>query len=128
MTARAEFLALFRPALEAAAEGVTLLDYARLIDPPDRATIMVRFDGLDPSKAATDLVDHKFALIVLSQYGAEGPADDELEDLTVTVVDLVEQLPAAVTWQRAERATFADSKIPAVEVGITVTARKVRTP
>lgn len=121
-TARNQVVALLAGVLPA---DITVLPYARQIDPPSRPTVMVRVDEVRPSPHANGFRDYGFALVLVSHLTAAGPADDELDGLLEDVLYALEQdaIPNGVVVGTATRATYAETS-PAYEVALTVTITK----
>lgn len=105
--------------------GVTVIKYAREIDPPAKPTVLIRVDSIKPSKHAQGLWDYGFALICIASKSGAGPADDELDDLTEDVLLAMEDdsIPNGVIWSEATRVTYAE-QYPAYQVDLTVTISK----
>ncbi len=122
MTARTEVVALLLATLP---PDITILPYAREIDPPAQPTVMVRIDEVRPSPAGFGLQNYEFALVLIAAKTAPGPADDELDVLLDDVLHALGKpaIPVGVTWTSAKRATYNDTH-PAYEVAISVTAVK----
>lgn len=126
-TARNQLVALLAPLEEA---GAHLLPYARQIDPPDRATVMVRLDEVTPAEQG--LWEVSAALVLIVPAGASDAVEDELDELLEDVLLALEvgNLPNAVRWTSAKRAVYGEPEPtnPAYEVSLLVRTQKESTP
>lgn len=120
MDARDQVAAALTASLPAA-EWV-VMPYARDIDPPSKATVMVRADVIRPSGLPGAWREYDFALLVITPLTDPAAADAELDDLVEDVLHAVDEsrLP---TWTSATRGSF-EEKFPCYEVALTVTVTK----
>lgn len=96
-----------------------LVPYARDLT-PDRATIMIRVDGVTPTNDQL-MRRYRFGLVLVTpRVDPGGPADDELDALLEDVLHVLDNTgPYEITWQTADRATYADARLPAYEITVT---------
>ena len=109
--------------------SVRVVPYARNIDAPKRPTVMARVDEVLPHEQAptTHRLYRFTAILIASKVAPDGPADDELDALLQLVLDAVDD-DDTMAWTRATRATWLDTTLPAYEVAVEVTHKKVSTP
>lgn len=105
--------------------AVRVLAYARNIDSPTKDTVMVRLDEVAPATtSATFRRRYTFGLVlIVPSTDTTGKADERLDGLLEDVLHAIEQHPL-LSWERAVRATYLDSTLPAYEITASVIHEK----
>jgi hypothetical protein len=103
---------------------IDVIPYARNIDPPDRTTVMVRVDDVEPSKTSQGTWTVTGALVIVAAKTAPGDGDDEVEDALMDVLVAVESpdITPGINWTKATRGTYPvdNPTNPAYDVAVTL--------
>lgn len=104
-----------------------VIPYSRSIDPPSQPTVMIRFDELDEGPAR-GLLKYRFTLVLLSSLTDRGPADDELEQLMLRVIDAIDVAhrveDRGVQWVPPAKAGVYRGTTPSIQIQVNVTISK----
>lgn len=114
MTARSEVVDALDPLLP----GVTVLAYARNVDPPKKPLVMVRVDRVEPAPQVPNHNRYTFALVLLATKNEPKHADDELDELLEQVIFAINSEDSVLTWTSAVRGTYENTSYPAYEVTV----------
>lgn len=118
--ARALLVSYLAP-LEDLTPPVRVIPYARQVSPPDRPTVLVRFDGVAPATGAgaRRVRTYRFALLCVPGKVRAEAAEDEADALLEDVLAVLDDSPQ-VSWSTADRGLYEDTEIPSHEVTITL--------
>ena len=114
-------------------DGLDVLPYSRQIDPPTKATLMVRLDVTRPGPELGSR-DNDVTLVVVAPGGLEVEATEaELDALLEDVLHVLERndvVSNAVVWESATRAAYGepDPTNPAFDIKTTIRTQKDPTP
>lgn len=104
----------------AAPETVSVVPYGDTASPQKRSQALVRIDEVAPEPTAPQAMRvYTYGIVLIASKTHPGAADDELDAALEDVLHAIDQAPGH-TWERAVRATFEDTKIPAYEITVSV--------